>query len=69
MRKAILISALALVPVFAAEVPRKAPELVVQLPEGGQKLLSDYRGKVVCVEFLFTTCPHCQHSSQVSTLR
>src|SRR5688572_11989431 len=65
MRKAILTLALAFAPVFAAEVPRKAPELVVQLPDGNQKLLSDYRGKVVCVEFLFTTCPHCQHSSQV----
>jgi peroxiredoxin len=49
---------------FAAEIPRKAPEFVVQLPQGGQKLLSDYRGKVVCIEFLYTTCPHCQQSSQ-----
>jgi peroxiredoxin len=65
MRTAALLIAFATVPVIAAEVPRKAPELVVQLPQGGQKLLSDYRGKVVCVEFLFTTCPHCQHSSQV----
>ena len=65
MRNTVFFLALAVAPVFAVEVPRKAPELVIQLPEGGQKLLTDYRGKVVCVEFLFTTCPHCQHSSQV----
>lgn len=52
---------------FGVEVPRKAPEFVIQLPQGGQKLLTDYRGKVVCLEFLFTTCPHCQHSAQVLT--
>ena len=28
-------------------------------------MLSNFRGKVVALEFLFTTCPHCQHSSQV----
>jgi peroxiredoxin len=50
---------------MAADVPRKAPELVIPLPQGGQKLLTDYRGKVVCLEFMFTTCPHCQHSAQV----
>jgi peroxiredoxin len=57
--------ALAAASLFGADIPRKAPELVIQLPQGGQKLLTDYRGKVVCVEFLFTTCPHCQHSAQV----
>lgn len=51
----------------AAEIPRKAPEFVIHLPEGGQKLLTEYRGKVVCVEFLFTSCPHCQHSAQFLT--
>jgi peroxiredoxin len=56
---------LAVSPLFAATIPRKAPELVIQLPQGGQKLLTDYRGKVVCLEFMLTTCPHCQHSAQV----
>lgn len=49
----------------AAEVPRQSPEFVVHLPQGGQILLSQYRGKVVCVEFLYTTCPHCQTASQL----
>ena len=26
--------------------------------------MSDYKGKVVVVEFLLTTCPHCQKASQ-----
>lgn len=58
---------LSVVPAFAAEVPRKAPEFAVQLPDGSFKLLSSYRGKVVCLEFLYTTCPHCQHASQLMT--
>ncbi len=57
--------ALALTPAFSAEIPRKAPELVIPLPDGSQKLLSQYRGKVVVLEFIYTTCPHCQHSCQV----
>lgn len=41
---------------FAAEVPRKAPELTVPLPaQGGQMKLSDYRGKVVVLAFILTT--------------
>ena len=39
---------------------RKAPELAFSIPGEGQKLLSQYRGKVVALEFIWTTCPHCQ---------
>jgi peroxiredoxin len=49
----------------AATVPRPAPEFVIQMPKASQILLSQYRGKVVCLEFLFTTCVHCQHASQL----
>ena len=47
---------------FAAESSpvRKAPELAFSVPGQGQKLLSQYRGKVVALEFIWTTCPHCQ---------
>ncbi len=44
---------------------RKAPELAFTVPGQGQKLLSQYRGKVVAIEFIFTTCPHCQAASKV----
>jgi thiol-disulfide isomerase/thioredoxin len=46
-------------------VPRKAPELAVEMPGNKQLLLSSYRGKVVLLEFLFTTCPHCQKAAQM----
>lgn len=69
MRIASLLTVLALAaaPLFSAEVPRKAPELTVQLPQGGQLHLNQYAGKVVIVEFMFTTCPHCQTSAQLLT--
>lgn len=47
--------------------PRKAPELAFTLPGQGDKLLSQYRGKVVALEFILTTCPHCQEASHVMT--
>ena len=46
---------------------RKAPELAFSIPGQGQKQLADYRGKVVALEFIFTTCPHCQAASKVMT--
>lgn len=45
--------------------PRKAPELAFNIPGEGQTLLSHYRGKVVALEFILTTCPHCQAASKV----
>jgi thiol-disulfide isomerase/thioredoxin len=47
--------------------PRKAPEFAFKVPGQGQKLLSDYRGKVVALEFIYTTCPHCQAASRLMT--
>jgi len=44
---------------------RKAPELAFNVPGQGQKLLSQYRGKVVALEFILTTCPHCQAATKV----
>jgi peroxiredoxin len=49
----------------APKAPRRSPEFQINFVGGEQKLLSSYRGKVVMVEFLHTTCPHCQHASQV----
>ena len=53
--------------VWAAGAIRKAPELAFQVPGQGQKLLSQYRGKVVALEFILTTCSHCQDASHVMT--
>src|SRR3974377_2117762 len=49
----------------AAPVPRKAPELAVMLNSKEQLLLSSFRGKVVALEFVLTTCPHLQHSAGI----
>ena len=50
----------------AADVPRPAPEFAINMPNGAPPvLLSNYRGKVVVFECLSTTCPHCQHASQL----
>ncbi len=57
--------ALGLASLQGADVPRKAPELAVQLTNGQQVLLSNYAGKVVLIEFVHTTCPHCQQDSGV----
>ncbi len=50
---------------LAADMPRQSPEFVLNQMGGKQELLSSYRGKVCLVEFLFTTCPHCQHTAGV----
>jgi thiol-disulfide isomerase/thioredoxin len=43
-----------------ASAPRKAPEIAFTVPGQGERLLSQYRGKVVVLDFILTTCPHCQ---------
>jgi len=56
--------------VLQAETPpvlRKSPEYVLRYNDGHQTLLSSYRGKVIALLFVHTTCPHCQHTSQVFT--
>ena len=47
----------------ASPIPRKAPDFVIVEPSGKQIPLSSFKGKVVVLEFLDTTCPHCQHTS------
>lgn len=49
----------------AAEIPRPAPPIMFPTPEGGVIDVSQHRGKVVALEFLLTTCPHCQKSSRI----
>src|SRR5580700_1399695 len=49
----------------AQTVPRPAGEFAISMPSGGQTLLSQYSGKVVLLAFILTTCPHCQHTTQL----
>ena len=50
---------------YAQEVPRPAGEFAIKLPNGQITLVSQYAGKVVLLAFISTTCPHCQHTTQV----
>jgi peroxiredoxin len=45
--------------------PRPAGEFVIHMTDGSQKLLSSYRGKVVVMAFMYTTCTHCQHTAGI----
>jgi peroxiredoxin len=49
----------------AGNIPRPAPEFSFRLADDSQILLSQYRGKVLAIEFLLTTCPHCKVASKV----
>ncbi len=51
----------------APTTPRKVPELAFTIPGEGEKLLSQYHGKVIALEFILTTCPHCQAASHELT--
>jgi peroxiredoxin len=44
--------------------PRPAPEFTIKYADGNQVPLSSFKGKVVALTFIFTTCIHCQHASQ-----
>lgn len=48
---------------FAAELPRKAPDLQIQIPSGKPIELSQYKGKTVVLAFILTTCSHCQYTT------
>jgi peroxiredoxin len=45
---------------MGADIPRPAPDFAVRMMDGSDMLLSQQRGKVVCLLFILTTCPHCQ---------
>jgi thiol-disulfide isomerase/thioredoxin len=47
------------------QVPRPAGEFAINMMGGGQTLLSHYAGKVVLLAFISTTCPHCQHTTEL----
>jgi peroxiredoxin len=61
LARAVLLLCLLVTARSAVTVPRPAPEFVVRGPSG-EVLLSQYRGKVVLLALIFTTCPHCQHT-------
>jgi peroxiredoxin len=49
----------------AATIPRPAPEFSFVALGGKTISLDQYKGKVVVLEIMSTTCPHCQDSAKV----
>lgn len=49
----------------ATDASRDAPELLLTDTKGNQIRLSLLRGKVVVLEFMLTTCPHCQNTAKL----
>lgn len=49
------------------QIPRPAPDIEFAPVTGGtgRMRLSDFRGRVVVIEFLLTTCPGCKHSGSI----
>ncbi len=53
-RRALLLLILAAALCSAAQIPRKSPEFVIEMGPDKQLLVSQYRGKVLCLVFILT---------------
>lgn len=53
------------IPMTAAEIPRPAAPIAFPAPGGSSIELANFKGKPVVLEFLLTTCDHCQRASQM----
>lgn len=53
--------------IFAQPVVHPAPDFTVVEPSGTKITLASCRGKVVVLDFIFTTCPHCQEEDRMLT--
>jgi len=52
---------------WCGQVPRPSPDFAVNMSDGRQMHVSEYKGKVVVLAFILTTCPHCQFTTGVLT--
>jgi thiol-disulfide isomerase/thioredoxin len=59
MRTAILVL-LSTVAAFGADALHLSPAFTINRPGAPAIQLSQYRGKIVALAFILTTCPHCQ---------
>ena len=55
LRRAIVILMLIGALGLGADIPRKSPEFVIDMGPNKQILVSQYRGKVLCLVFILTT--------------
>jgi len=51
----------------AANIPRPAPDFTINLAGGSRITLAQYKGKVVALAFILTSCPHCQKAVRCLT--
>ena len=51
---------MAMPPARAATLPRPSPDFAINLGQGKQVRISQYKGKTVVVAFILTYCSHCQ---------
>ena len=63
--KKLVVALLCGIVLFAAGPLRRAPGFCLIDASGQWQDLADYRGKIVLVEFMQTTCPHCAAFSTV----
>ena len=55
LRRAVVFLVLAASLGLAIDLPRKSPEFVIDMGPNKQILVSQYRGKVLCLVFILTT--------------
>jgi thiol-disulfide isomerase/thioredoxin len=49
----------------AANLPRPSPDFAINMGQGKQLRISQFKGKTVVVAFILTYCSHCQKAVQV----
>ena len=52
----------------AATVPRPAPDFKINLTNGHQVSISQFKGHTVALIFILTYCPHCQKTVALLSL-
>ena len=67
MRALFAIALFSVLAVQGAEVPRPSPDYTIVLPDGRRTSILQHKGKVLAVEFMLTSCPHCQNTAKILT--
>jgi peroxiredoxin len=50
---------------FAVDIGKPSPPFTIQQLSGPTLQLSQYKGKVVALALIYTTCPHCQNLTKL----
>lgn len=60
-----VLSTAALFPLSAVEPSRPAPPFSIMRIGSAPLKVSAFKGKIVALAFIYTTCPHCQHLTTI----